>query len=141
MCRYYTKPMLLIEFDQNKGFSWQNNYMISSDGNSFHVQQKLLLLTLHFPKLKLIWSPSPYASAQLIEELKEGKPQPELQYAAAISCDENIDVVETKYNTGIYDFVQKLPGITSKNIDTFLRRFENLNQAIITSEVNNYCLK
>lgn len=46
--------------------------MISEDANSFDVQQKLLLLTLHFPKLKIIWSPSPYASAQLFEELKVG---------------------------------------------------------------------
>lgn len=44
--------------------------MISEDANSFDVQQKLLLLTLHFPKLRIIWSPSPYASAQLFEELK-----------------------------------------------------------------------
>lgn len=34
------------------------------------VQKKLQLLTLHFPKLKIVWSPSPYASAQLFEELK-----------------------------------------------------------------------
>lgn len=70
MVRFYAKPMLLIEFDQNKPFAWQNNYMISEDANSFEIQQKLLLLTLHFPKLKIIWSPSPYASAQLFEELK-----------------------------------------------------------------------
>lgn len=44
--------------------------MVSSDSNNFEIQQKLLLLTLHFPKLKIIWSPSPYASAQLFEELK-----------------------------------------------------------------------
>lgn len=44
--------------------------MISDDANSFDIQQKLLLLTLHFPKLKIIWSPSPYATAQLFEELK-----------------------------------------------------------------------
>ncbi|XP_044268362.1 DNA repair endonuclease XPF isoform X2 [Tribolium madens] len=69
MFRYYAKPMLLIEFDQNKPFSWQNQYMVSSDTNSFDIQKKLLLLSLHFPKLKIIWSPSPYATAQLFEEL------------------------------------------------------------------------
>jgi len=31
---------------------------------------KLQLLTLHFPKLKIVWSPSPHATAQLFEELK-----------------------------------------------------------------------
>lgn len=79
--------MLLIEFDQNKKFGWQvrlsmtlreqktvllfqSSYMMSSDSNNFDVQQKLLLLTLHFPKLRIIWSPNAYASAQLFEELK-----------------------------------------------------------------------
>lgn len=47
--------------------------MLSNDANDFNIQQKLLLLTLHFPKLKIIWSPSPYASAQLFEELKVSK--------------------------------------------------------------------
>lgn len=70
MFRHYSKPMLLIEFDQNKPFSWQNQYMVSNDSSNFDVQKKLLLLTLHFPKLKIIWSPSPYATAQLFEELK-----------------------------------------------------------------------
>ncbi|XP_017772571.1 PREDICTED: DNA repair endonuclease XPF isoform X1 [Nicrophorus vespilloides] len=129
MSRYYTRPMLLIEFDQNKQFSWQSNYMISSDENSFEIQQKLLLLTLHFPKLKIIWSPSPYASAQLFEELKEGKDQPDIEYANAIGSEQDVDVIETKYNTSIYDFVQKLPGITSKNIDIFLRRYKNMSEA------------
>jgi DNA excision repair protein ERCC-4 len=75
MFRYYAKPMLLIEFDQNKPFSWQNQYMVSTDSSNFDIQKKLLLLTLHFPKLKIVWSPSPYASAQLFEELKVRVPQ------------------------------------------------------------------
>lgn len=37
---------------------------------STDVTNKLLLLTLHFPKLKLVWSPNPHATAQLFEELK-----------------------------------------------------------------------
>lgn len=114
--------------------------MISSDSNNFDIQQKLLLLTLHFPKLKIVWSPSPYASAQLFEELKEGKEQPNIQYASAIGCEENLDVMETKYNTNIYDFVQKLPGITSKNIDSFMRQSVNMNEAIKKSEVKYHNL-
>ncbi|KAI4455160.1 dna repair endonuclease xpf [Holotrichia oblita] len=134
MHRYYSKPMLMIEFDQNKPFSWQSNYIVSSDDNSFDIQQKLLLLTLHFPKLKIIWSSSPYASVQLFEELKLGKEQPDLKYASAIGNEEDIDVLETKYNSNIYDVVQKLPGITSKNIHGFLRNVGNLDNAVEKSE-------
>ncbi|KAJ8916740.1 hypothetical protein NQ315_013945 [Exocentrus adspersus] len=134
MSRYYSKPMLLIEFDKNKQFGWENSYMLSNDVDDFNIQQKLLLLTLHFPKLKIIWSPSPYASAQLFEELKVGKDNPNSQYAIAMGCEEDLDTIETKYNSNIYDFVQKLPGITSKNIDAFMRKCQTLNSAIEKSE-------
>lgn len=45
-------------------------YYMGKDVKSFAITSKLQLLTLHFPKLKLVWSPSPHASAQLFEELK-----------------------------------------------------------------------
>ncbi|XP_044750246.1 DNA repair endonuclease XPF [Coccinella septempunctata] len=134
MSRYYSKPMLLIEFDQNKAFSWQN-YSSNLEGYSFdQVQQKLLLLTIHFPKLRLIWSPNPYASAQLFEELKQNKEQPNIEYATSIGDEQDFNIIETKYNSGIYDFVRKLPGINSKNIDTFLRRVKNMEGALKLTE-------
>lgn len=134
MSRYYSKPMLLIEFDQNKAFSWQN-YSSSLEGYSLEqVQQKLLLLTIHFPKLRLIWSPNPYASAQLFEELKQNKEQPNIEYATNIGDEQDINIIESKYNSGIYDFVRKLPGINSKNIDTFLRRVKNMKNALKLTE-------
>lgn len=34
------------------------------------ISSKLILLTMHFPRLRIVWSPSPYATAQLFEELK-----------------------------------------------------------------------
>ncbi|KAJ8961228.1 hypothetical protein NQ318_008911 [Aromia moschata] len=132
MSRYYSKPMLLIEFDQNKTFDWQNNHTIAND--NFNFQQKLLLFTLHFPKVKIIWSPSPYASAQLFEELKAGKEEPNIEYAAAVAGEQDMELIETKYNSYVYDFVQKLPGITSKNIDAFLRKTKNMDEAIRKTE-------
>lgn len=38
--------------------------------SSNFITAKLQLLTIHFPKLKLVWSPSPYATAQLFQEIK-----------------------------------------------------------------------
>jgi DNA excision repair protein ERCC-4 len=48
----------------------QGTYYVSNNVTSNDIAAKLQLLTLHFPKLKLVWSPSPYATAQLFEELK-----------------------------------------------------------------------
>lgn len=62
-----------------------------------------------------------------------GKPEPNVEFAAAIG-EQDLDLIEAKYNSGIYDFVQKLPGITSKNIDAFLRKLGSMNKALCATE-------
>ena len=78
MSRFYSRPMLLIEFDTNKPFSLQGKYYMSRDVQSSDLSKqdhkeflklnlpklysflsvaKLQLLTLHFPKLRILWSP------------------------------------------------------------------------------------
>ncbi|XP_011193358.2 DNA repair endonuclease XPF [Zeugodacus cucurbitae] len=125
MQRFYAKPILLIEFDQNKPFHLQGKYMLSQNTTSKHsdIVQKLQLLTIHFPKLRLIWSPSPYATAQLFEELKLGKEQPDPKQAAAVGCDEpGISNEELKYNPNIYDFLLRLPGVNTRNVHKLMRQ-------------------
>ncbi|KAL9698649.1 hypothetical protein quinque_002090 [Culex quinquefasciatus] len=74
----------------NKPFHLQRNFVVSGDAGSSNadIMQKLQLLTMHFPKLKLVWSPSPYATAQLFEELKQGKLEPDPDVAALVGSDE-----------------------------------------------------
>lgn len=130
MVRHYAKPVLLIEFDQNKPFHLQGRYMItaegSTSGNNADIIKKLQLLTLHFPKLRLVWSPSPYATAQLFIELKQNKPEPDPDVAAAVGSDAMADLAEDQYNVHIYDFLLRLPGITPKNIGQVMRKGQNL---------------
>ncbi|CAG5099574.1 Similar to Ercc4: DNA repair endonuclease XPF (Mus musculus) [Cotesia congregata] len=136
MTRHYAKPMLLIEFDQNKSFCLQGNYYVSRDMKSSDVTSKLQLLTLHFPKLKIVWSPSPQATAQLFEELKEGKPQPDAQTAALIGLEEDEEGKSAgeKYNTQIHDFVAKLPGVHSKNLRLILNKGGSLDSLVRLTE-------
>ena len=51
MTRFYTKPMLLIEFDQNKPFALQGKYYLSRDIAATDLVARLQLLTIHFPKV------------------------------------------------------------------------------------------
>ncbi|XP_011692831.1 PREDICTED: DNA repair endonuclease XPF [Wasmannia auropunctata] len=137
MTRHYAKPMLLIEFDQNKPFSFQGNYYVSRDLKSNEITAKLQLLTLHFPKLKIIWSPNPHATAQLFEELKQGRDQPDANVAAKIGADEeteNKQVMAEKYNSNIQDFIAKLPGVHSKNLRVLLNKGESLDHLIKLSQ-------
>lgn len=139
MTRFYTKPILLIEFDQNRPFHLQGRYMLSreTDINNAEIMQKLQLLTIHFPKLRLVWSPSPYATAQLFEELKQNKEEPDSTMAIQQGTDDptqELDSITERYNANIYDFMLKLPGINLKNIDAVMRKGKNLKEILKKSE-------
>lgn len=139
MTRFYSRPILLIEFDQNRPFHLQGRYMLSrdSEANNTEIMQKLQLLTIHFPKLRLVWSPSPYATAQLFEEIKLTKDQPDPKAAVQLGTDDpslELDAVTEKYNANIHDFMMKLPGINLKNIDTVMRKGKSLKEMLKMDE-------
>ncbi|XP_068632309.1 DNA repair endonuclease XPF isoform X2 [Battus philenor] len=135
MCRNYSRSMLLIEFDQNKPFNLQGNFVVSTDLSGAEIQQKLQLLTIHFPRLKLVWSPSPYATAELFYELKQGRKNPNVEEAIALSGENTADdMCYERYNVLVHDFVQKLPGITTKNIARIMNRGKSLDHLITLSK-------
>lgn len=43
---------------------------MKDDISSQDVISRLALLTLHFPRLRVFWCPSPYATADLFAEIK-----------------------------------------------------------------------
>ncbi|XP_062593307.1 DNA repair endonuclease XPF-like [Saccostrea cucullata] len=125
MCRYYQKPVLLIEFDANKSFSLQVKQ--SSEVSIQDVSSRLALLTLHFPKLRILWCQTPYATAELFEELKVGKPQPDAETALAVgSSDEGLQWSD-KYSHGPQDFLLKMPGVNIKNYRLIMNKVESLS--------------
>ncbi|KAG7306142.1 hypothetical protein JYU34_008734 [Plutella xylostella] len=131
MCRNYTRPILLIEFDQNKPFHLQGHLVVSSDLSGADVQLKLQLLTIHFPRLKLVWSPSPYATADLFYELKQGRKNPIVADAMALSGENTAeDMNYERYNVQVHDFVRKLPGVTSKNLARVMNRGRSLDHLV-----------
>lgn len=139
MTRFYSKPILLIEFDQSRPFHLQGRYMLSrdSEANNTEIMQKLQLLTIHFPKLRLVWSPSPYATAQLFEEVKQSKEQPDPNAAVQIGSDDpsqDLDAITEKYNANIHDFLMKLPGVNLKNIHSLMKKGKNLKELIKMDE-------
>jgi DNA excision repair protein ERCC-4 len=43
---------------------------MTSDINSQHISSKLVLLTMNFPKLRILWCSNPNETAEIFEELK-----------------------------------------------------------------------
>ncbi|XP_069012118.1 DNA repair endonuclease XPF [Embiotoca jacksoni] len=127
MTRYYRKPVLLIEFDPAKPFSLTARSDFRHEISSNDVSSKLTLLTLHFPRLRILWCPSPHATAELFLELKKGQSEPDASAAQAVTA-ESDTVAESAdlYNPGPYDFLMKMPGVNTKNYRALIKNADSL---------------
>ncbi|KAL4993799.1 hypothetical protein BDV10DRAFT_189633 [Aspergillus recurvatus] len=119
MTQHYKSPLLLIEFDENKSFTFDAFTSATTPGTTFltdfgfsssgtvttslssssalinpsapkSAQHLLVLLTLAFPRLKIIWSSSPYQTAEIFAELKKNAPEPDPVRAVQIGLDVDI---------------------------------------------------
>ncbi|NXS11709.1 XPF endonuclease, partial [Neodrepanis coruscans] len=134
MCRYYKRPVLLIEFDPNKSFSLIPRGSLHQEISSNDVTSKLTLLTLHFPKLRILWCPSPHATAELFEELKQNHPQPDAETAMAVTADSEILPESDKYNPGPQDFLLKMPGVNAKNCRALMTHVRSIAELVTLSK-------
>uniref|UniRef100_A0A224YX84 DNA repair endonuclease XPF n=1 Tax=Rhipicephalus zambeziensis TaxID=60191 RepID=A0A224YX84_9ACAR len=137
MCRYYKRPVLLIEFNQNQPFCLQGKHLPSSESTSSQTfVSKLILLTMHFPRLRLLWCQSPYATAEIFDILKHGKEEPSVAEAQAVTEKELQDSGKSsdKYNPAPQDFLLHLPGVGLKNYTSLMRKFTCLADMFKASE-------
>ncbi|XP_019395684.1 PREDICTED: DNA repair endonuclease XPF [Crocodylus porosus] len=134
MSRYYKRPILLIEFDPSKSFSLTLRDSLQQEISSNDVTSKLTLLTLHFPKLRILWCPSPHATAELFEELKQNRPQPDAATAMAITADSEILPESDKYNPGPQDFLLKMPGVNAKNCSILMNNINSIAELVTLSQ-------
>jgi DNA excision repair protein ERCC-4 len=160
MLQHYKSPLLLIEFEQNKSFTldaftsastpgpgFSADYIFSSSGNAFtsissplinpsnprSAQHFLALLTLTFPRLKIIWSSSPYQTAEIFTELKKNNPEPNPIRAVQIGL--NLDIAMTSDSPGVMaaagiehrtfnqlpqDMLRAVPGVTPNVLERLI---------------------
>ncbi|KAK7740706.1 DNA repair protein RAD16 [Cytospora paraplurivora] len=135
MFQHYKSPMLLIEFDQNKSFTLEpfadlsgNLRSVNPDNISSDLQSKLVLLTLAFPKLRIIWSSSPYQTAEIFESLKAQEEEPDPILAVRAGLDKNEAADEQPFNQQPEEMLMHVPGVTSKNIKNLTLETENIKE-------------
>lgn len=120
MVRYYRIPVLLIEFSQDKSFSFQSASDISDDVTPNNIMSKLSLLVLHFPRLRIIWSRSLHATAEIFASLKANQDEPDEAKAMRVGVPSEDGIIENdvraeNYNTSAVEFLRRLPGVTDSN--------------------------
>jgi len=119
MCKYYKRPNLLIEFDEDKPFSLQAVTDISTEISHSNILSKMVLLTTHFPDLRLLWSPSPHATVDLFKLMKTNYDNPDVATAVGIGMPDNVD--GTVPSSSIADELSKGPGGGSSSASSIMQ--------------------
>ncbi|RMZ87003.1 hypothetical protein DV736_g5775, partial [Chaetothyriales sp. CBS 134916] len=151
MLHHYTYPFLLIEFDHGKSFTLDpfadlsfssSTSAVAAAANitaeSRDLQSKLVLLTLAFPRLKVIWSSSPFQSAEIFAELKKNQDEPDPLRAVQVGlhpgghdgsgADGEMDPEERTFNTLPQDLLRTVPGVTGKNASRLYLNARNVRE-------------
>ncbi|KAL6361464.1 hypothetical protein LRP88_04932 [Fusarium phalaenopsidis] len=141
MFQHYKSPMLLIEFDQNKSFTLEPFADLSGSLNSVaptnmssDLQSKLVLLTLAFPKLRIIWSSSPYQTAEIFELLKTQEEEPDPIAAVRAGLDKDARAEDQAFNQEPQDMLAIVPGVTPKNIKSLVLETESIREVANMTE-------
>ncbi|PWA00658.1 hypothetical protein BB558_003287 [Smittium angustum] len=128
MSNYYEFPILLIEFNSNLSFSLSNIWEYSSENALSDVCSKLVMLIISFPKLRILWSPSPASSANYFLDLKENHPEPDVDRAVGIGTDESYESIDTQYNNTSFGILESLPGVGQSNAYKVANKVSNLSE-------------
>lgn len=126
MFLHYKSPMLLIEFDQNKSFTLEpfadltGSLSSTSSSGASDLQAKIVLLTLAFPMLRIIWSSSPYQTAEIFESLKSQEPEPDPIHAVRVGLSGGEKAEDQTFNREPQDMLRVIPGVTGKNLKNLI---------------------
>jgi DNA excision repair protein ERCC-4 len=133
MFQHYSSPMLLIEFDAQKAFTLEPFADLTTSVGTASVvgsdlQSKLVLLCLAFPKLRVIWSSSPYQTAEIFEELKKQQDEPDPIKAVQIGLEMGDDPETRTFNQTPQDMLRTVPGVTNKAFNSLVLEYENVQE-------------
>jgi DNA excision repair protein ERCC-4 len=99
----------------------------STNNISSTIQSKIVLLTFTFPRLRIIWSSSPYASADIFNDLKANNAEPDPTKAIAVGAEDDPDV-GAGINAAAEELLRCLPGITTKNVKYLISKVKNVRE-------------
>ncbi|KAI0077545.1 hypothetical protein K474DRAFT_1707288 [Panus rudis PR-1116 ss-1] len=147
MSAHYKQPILLIEWEENKSFSLDTIAEVKSYAKASSkqankkkptaqteatvaspmIQSKLVLLTLTFPRVRIIWSSSPYATAEIFKDLKALQPEPDPTKAIVIGAEEDTEA-GAGINSAAEELLRSLPGITAKNVKHVMNKVGSIRE-------------
>jgi len=91
------------------------------------LQSKIVLLTISFPRLRTIWSSSPYATSDIFNDLKANNPEPDPIKAISLGAD-NDPEAGAGVNSAAEEVLRSLPGITIKNYKSVMAKVRSIKE-------------
>jgi DNA excision repair protein ERCC-4 len=145
MSRHYEHPTLLIEFSAERSFSLQSSSDLPSEIQGTNVISKMVLLALHCPQLRILWSRSPHATVSLFRRLKEDQPEADTNAALAKGQESGGDDGlgggvsgagggASEGTSTARELLRRCPGVTPDNIRELMRAAPNLAELSQLSE-------
>ena len=120
----FQRAGLLIEFERGRPFQLQTSHYQKSGISINDVSSRLVLLLLHFPRLRLLWSSSPLFTCHVFSDLidcfqeeKTGDQGGTLSHA---------------YNQAAKEALVGLPGVGERNVYLLMNHFASV-RAILTA--------
>ncbi|KAH7103448.1 hypothetical protein BKA62DRAFT_696946 [Auriculariales sp. MPI-PUGE-AT-0066] len=137
MSAHYKSPMLLIEFEEHKaevksyakGGKYPKKKAPKADDDNISItsiQSKLVLLTLSYPRLRVIWSSSPYHTAEIFKDLKTNYSEPDPLKAVKVGAEDQSE--DLTQNQQPEDLLRSIPGITSKNVKHVMGKVRSIRE-------------
>lgn len=127
MCKHYSIAILLIEFDGEKAFALQSSAELGEDIQAGHIMSRLVLLCLHHPRLRLVWSRSLHATADIFRQIKANYDEPDPVTAGQVGLEGHAGTSEPTINTTALEMLRRLPGINENNFRDVSREAGSLS--------------
>ncbi|KAJ2401040.1 DNA repair protein RAD16 [Coemansia sp. RSA 2559] len=128
MIKHYRHAALLVEFEVNTSFSLQAIGGITQNVALGAIHSQLAILALAFPRLRILWSSSPYETVNIFAELKRDMDEPDVDRAVAMGQDDQSVERESMYNSSPIALLQSLPGVTAKNHQLLARKYGSIRE-------------
>ncbi|KAI7865197.1 hypothetical protein BDF14DRAFT_1828192 [Spinellus fusiger] len=125
MSEHYKVPILLIEFDASKAATFQSLSEVRETIVGTDISSKLILLTLTFPKLRVIWSSSQQETAAIFTDLKKLQEEPSVEVASAVGASDS-EEIHRIHNITPQEMLLSMPGVTSANHQIIIRAVNSL---------------
>lgn len=135
MCHHYKTPVLLIEFDENRGFTFDLGRRYYKAENDFDkgIEWKLVLLSMNFPQLRIIWSGSLHASVEIFMDLKQNKEDPDIDTVLGTGQDTLVDTEDLMSIVPV-EVLQQLPGMVPVSYKYILKKVKSLKELVSLNE-------